>query len=159
MCEADFCGMDAGEYYATKDFLAREKSNGWAKRESTENNRRKKRRKRKGGAGIMTNIIKVQFFKGAIPAGKEYSYTTPERVEIGDVVDIGTRNGTARALVTAVDVPEEVAAFKPILKSIVGKTALRCEDCEEFTPIGEGDHICGADPHRMPVSEYTPTED
>ena len=25
MSEADFCGMDAGEYYATKDFLDRER--------------------------------------------------------------------------------------------------------------------------------------
>ena len=34
-----------------------------------------------------------------------------------------------------------------------------CENCGEFTPIGEGDHICGFDPMRMPVSEYVPTDD
>lgn len=34
-----------------------------------------------------------------------------------------------------------------------------CESCDEFTPIGEGDHICGYDPQRMPVSDYIPTED
>ena len=44
-------------------------------------------------------------------------------------------------------------------KTIIGKSACRCEECAEFTAIGEGDHICGADPHKMPVSEYTPTED
>lgn len=37
--------------------------------------------------------------------------------------------------------------------------AFPCETCTEFTPIGEGDHICGYDPTRMPVSEYAPTED
>ena len=36
----------------------------------------------------MTNIIKVQFFKGGTPAGKAYSYYTPEPVDVGDIVDI-----------------------------------------------------------------------
>jgi len=108
----------------------------------------------------MTNIIKVRFFKGGTPAGKEYSYYTPEQVDIGDIVDVGTRNGTARATVTAVDVPEaEIAAFKPAVKTIIGKSACRCEDCAEFTAIGEGDHICGVDPQKMPVSDYAPTDD
>ena len=108
----------------------------------------------------MTNIIKVQFFKGGIPAGKAYSYYTPEPVDVGDIVDIKTNHGTARAMVVQADVPEaEIAAFKPAVKTIIGKSACRCEDCAEFTAIGEGDHICGADPHKMPVSDYTPTED
>ena len=108
----------------------------------------------------MTNIIKVRFFKGNIPSGREYTYFTPEQVDVGDVVDIETRQGTARAQVTQVDVPEaEIAPFKDRAKSIIGKCSLRCESCEEFTAIGEGDHICGVDPTRMPVSEYAPTED
>lgn len=108
----------------------------------------------------MTNIIKVQFFKGGIPAGREYTYFTPEPVDVGDVVDIETKHGTTRAIVTTIDVPEaEIAAFKDKAKSIIGKSKMRCEECEEFTPIGEGDHICGIDPHRMPVSDYQPTED
>ena len=36
----------------------------------------------------MTNIIKVQFFKGGTPAGKAYSYYTPEPVDVRDIVDI-----------------------------------------------------------------------
>ena len=108
----------------------------------------------------MTNIIKVQFFKGGTPAGKAYSYYTPEPVDVGDIVDIKTNHGTARAMVVQADVPEkEIAAFKPAVKTIIGKSACRCEECAEFTAIGEGDHICGADPHKMPVSGYTPTED
>ena len=54
---------------------------------------------------------------------------------------------------------KEIAAFKPAVKTIIGKSACRCEECAEFTAIEEGDHICGADPHKMPVSDYTPTED
>ena len=99
----------------------------------------------------MTNIIKVKFFRGSIPAGKEYTYLTPEPVDVGDVVDIETKMGKTRAMVCQVDVPEaEIAPFR---------ARCQCERCEEFTPIGEGDHICGADPHRMPVSDYMPTED
>ena len=97
----------------------------------------------------MTNIIKVQFFKGGIPAGKAYSYYTPEPVDVGDIVDIKTNHGTARAMVIQADVPEtEIAAFRPAVKTIIGKSACRCEECSEFTAIGEGDHICGVDPHR-----------
>lgn len=91
---------------------------------------------------------------------KAYSYYTPEPVDVGDIVDIKTNHGTARAMVVQADVPEkEIAAFKPAVKTIIGKSACRCEECDEFTAIGEGDHICGADPQKMPVSEYTPTED
>lgn len=108
----------------------------------------------------MTNIIKVQFYKNGIPAGREYTYFTPEPVTLGDVVDIETKHGTARAMVTAINVPEaEIAAFKDKAKSIIGKSAMRCEECENFDAIGEGDHICDEDPTRMPVSEYQPTED
>lgn len=34
-----------------------------------------------------------------------------------------------------------------------------CENCQNFDPIGEGDHICDQEPTKMPVSEYEPTED
>lgn len=44
-------------------------------------------------------------------------------------------------------------------KSPANKCVGSCETCAEFTPIGEGDHICGVDPLRMPVSDYTPTDD
>ena len=108
----------------------------------------------------MTNIIKVKFFFFFIPAGKEYTYLTPEPVDVGDVVDIETKMGKTRAMVCQVDVPEaEIAPFQARAKSIIGRAQCQCERCEEFTPIGEGDHICGADPHRMPVSDYMPTED
>ena len=77
------------------------------------------------------------------------------------MVDIETKMGKTRAMVCQVDVPE--AEPRPVAgpgqKSIIGRAQCQCERCEEFTPIGEGDHICGADPHRMPVSDYMPTED
>lgn len=89
----------------------------------------------------MTNIIKVKFFKGSIPAGREYTYFTPEPVMVGDVVDVETKMGKARAMVSQIDVPEaEIAPFKSRAKSIIGKSKLQCEYCGEFTPIGEGDH-------------------
>lgn len=108
----------------------------------------------------MTNIIKVKFFKGSLPAGRDYTYYTPEPVDVGDVVDVETKHGTARAMVSTVDVPEaEITPFKEKAKSIIGKTCLRCECCDNFDPIGEGDHICDEDPTKMPVADYTPTED
>ena len=85
----------------------------------------------------MTNIIKVKFFRGSIPAGKEYTYLTPEPVDVGDVVDIETKMGKTRAMVCQVDVPEaEIAPFRARAKSIIGRAQCQCERCEEFTPIG-----------------------
>lgn len=34
-----------------------------------------------------------------------------------------------------------------------------CVNCDNFNPIGEGDHICDEDPTKMPVSDYKFTED
>ena len=108
----------------------------------------------------MSNIIKVKFFKGSLPIGREYAYYTPVEVDVGDVVDVETKHGKARAMVSRVDVPEEeIAAYADRAKSIIGKTELRCEYCDHFTAIGQGDHICDEDPMKMPVSEYAPTED
>lgn len=56
----------------------------------------------------MTNIIKVKFFRGSIPAGREYTYYTPEPVMVGDVVDVETKMGTARAMVTETFINHEV---------------------------------------------------
>lgn len=107
-----------------------------------------------------TNIIKVRFFKGAIAIGRDYTYYTPVEVTVGDVVNIETNHGIARAMVSQINIPEaEIAPFKDRAKSIIGKTDLRCEYCTELNCIGEGDHICDYDPHKMPLSGYAPTDD
>ena len=107
-----------------------------------------------------TNVIKVRFIKDLQPDGREYTYRTPERVEVGDIVDVETSHGIAQAQVSRTDVPvAEIERWADRAKSVIGKTKCRCEDCAEFTPIGEGDHICGANPTKIPVSDYAPTED
>ena len=48
------------------------------------------------------------------------------------------------------------------IKRLVSKRNARkpdCKNCANLIPIGEGDHICDAEPGRMPLSEYLPTED
>ena len=39
------------------------------------------------------------------------------------------------------------------------RTVNSCETCANLIPIGEGDHICDADPLRIPLCEYKHTED
>ena len=34
-----------------------------------------------------------------------------------------------------------------------------CENCENFVPIGEGDHVCTAGVPVIVVEEYAPSED
>ena len=34
-----------------------------------------------------------------------------------------------------------------------------CLNCKYCLPIGEGDHICEKNPHKMVLEDYTPTDD
>jgi hypothetical protein len=70
----------------------------------------------------MTNVIKVKFVRNGQPSGRAYTYYTPVDVEVGDIVDLNSRNGIAQGVVTAIDVPsEEIKAFGDGAKSILGK--------------------------------------
>lgn len=69
----------------------------------------------------MTNIIKLKFLRNGQPSGREYAYYTPVNVMIGDIVELDSRDGTAKGVVTQIDVPEEeIAPFKDRAKSIYG---------------------------------------
>lgn len=71
---------------------------------------------------IKTNIIKLRFLRNGQPQGREYTYYTPVEVEAGDIVELETRDGIAKGMVTQVNVPEEeIAPFKDRAKSIIGK--------------------------------------
>lgn len=70
----------------------------------------------------MTNIIKLRFIGYGEPQGRPYTYYTPEVVNVGDTVELESRNGIAKGIVTQVDVPEEeIAPFKDKAKTIIGK--------------------------------------
>lgn len=43
-------------------------------------------------------------------------------------------------------------------KHIMQRCNKCCETCVNFTPIGEGDHICIADEPVLILDDYTPTE-
>jgi len=66
----------------------------------------------------MTNIVKVRY--GSDPkVGREYSYYTEDVLVIGDRVNVPTKNGTMKAIVTGINVQEyEIAAFKESVKTI-----------------------------------------
>lgn len=109
----------------------------------------------------MTNIIKVKFLKGGQATGRDYTYFTPEPVEVGDTVDIDTDRGVAKGVVTFVDVPEaEIAPFKDRAKTIIGKSRAKCELCAHFTPQGDGIYTCSASPdNRKVMQDFTATPD
>lgn len=109
----------------------------------------------------MTNIIKVKFLKGRQAVGRDYTYFTPEPVEVGDIVDIDTDRGVAKGMVTFVDVPEaEIAPFKDRAKTIIGKSKAKCELCAQFTPQGDGIYTCSASPdNRKVMSDFKATPD
>ena len=76
----------------------------------------------------MKNIITVRFNKDGQPQGREYSYLTPEEVEVGDIVEMETRGKVAKGTVTQIQVPVgEIEAFKDKIKSILGKAKLEEE--------------------------------
>jgi len=62
--------------------------------------------------------IKARYMKDSVQNGREYTFGSDVIVKLGDVVSIGT----AKAVVTAVDVPEtEILPFREKLKKIDGK--------------------------------------
>lgn len=72
---------------------------------------------------MKTNVIKLRFIRHGEPSGREYTYFTNTEVAVGDLVDIDGRSGLSQGIVTAIDVPEEeIAPFKDIAKTILGKT-------------------------------------
>ena len=62
--------------------------------------------------------IKAKYMKNGVQHGREYTFGSDVIVKPGDVVSIGT----AKAVVTTVDVPEEeILPFQDKLKKIDGK--------------------------------------
>ncbi len=70
----------------------------------------------------MTNVIKVKFLRNGQPSGRAYTYYTPEAVAVDDIVELESRDGIAKGVVTQVNVPEEeILVFGDGAKSIIGK--------------------------------------
>lgn len=64
-------------------------------------------------------LIKARYLKDDKPTGREYTFISKVGVKLGDEVAIGS----AKAVVTCVNVPEEeVLPFRDKLKQIDGKT-------------------------------------
>lgn len=85
-----------------------------------------------------TNVIKLQYLRAGEPSGREYTFFTPEPVEVGDIVDIAvvSQDNTSQGMVTAVNVPlAEIEPFKDRAKTIIGKAEPKAEpaDLEQKT--------------------------
>ena len=79
-------------------------------------------------------IIKVQYIKNSIPAGRAYTFYSEVDVAVGDTVQI---NESAIGKVIKVDVPEsEIESFKDKVKTIVGKYV---ESIEKKAEVNENE--------------------
>lgn len=72
------------------------------------------------------NFVKLRFLRGEKPHGREYTYISKAKVEVGDIVIVRKPDApdteAPKGIITMVDVPEtEVESFKDKLKEIVGK--------------------------------------
>ncbi len=72
------------------------------------------------------NLVKLRFLRDGKPQGREYSYISKEKVEVGDIVVVREPDSPGaeapKGIITMIDVPEaEVEKFKDRLKTIVGK--------------------------------------
>ena len=64
------------------------------------------------------DLVKVKFLKNGKPYGRAYTYETPVKVEVGNLVQI---NEDSVGEVVEVNVPiSEIENFRDKLKSIVG---------------------------------------
>jgi len=89
------------------------------------------------------NLVKLRFLRDGKPQGREYTYISKSRVEVGDTVAVRKpeREGAEipKGIITEIDVPESaVESFKDRLKEIVGKIESGCEECENLVACGEG---------------------
>lgn len=78
-----------------------------------------------------TNVIKLRYLRAGEPSGREYTFFTPEEVEVGDTVDIAvvSMDNTSQGVVTAVNVPyAEIEPFKDRAKTIIGKAASKAAE-------------------------------
>lgn len=110
------------------------------------------------------NLVKLRFLRGGEPQGREYTYISKAKVEVGDIVIVRNPDTQGaelpKGIITMVDVPKtEVESFKDKLKEIVGKIEPKCEDCENLIACGEGDHICLEGNEKVPIMDYQPTKD
>ena len=77
-----------------------------------------------------TNVIKLKYLRAGQPSEREYTFFTPEPVEVGDLVDIAvvSQDNTSQGVVTATNVPlAEIEAYKDRAKTIIGKAAPKAE--------------------------------
>lgn len=69
-----------------------------------------------------TNVIKMRFTNDGKPYGMEYTYYTPEEVQVGDYVEVKTDRGVSIGQVAEINVPlEEIERFGDRAKYILGK--------------------------------------
>lgn len=64
------------------------------------------------------DLVKVKFLKGGKPYGRAYTYETPVKVEVGNLVQVN-EDSVAEVVETGVPI-EEIENFRDKLKSIVG---------------------------------------
>ncbi len=81
-------------------------------------------------------LVKLRFLRGGKPRGREYTYISEAKVEIGDIVIVREPDAwgleAPKGIITMVDVPEtEVEGFKDKLKAIVGKVEHERDKCNE----------------------------
>jgi len=107
------------------------------------------------------SIVKVQYFSettGELSA-REYTYYSRAALQVGDVVTVPVRDTTAKAKVSAIDVPEaEIAAFKDKVKVILpssnGSLAEAARDAgAQVTEVS----ISGGIPKGMEIPKSTTT--
>lgn len=79
-----------------------------------------------------TNLVKLRFLRDGVPQGREYTYISKEKVEVGDIVVVREPDYSGaeapKGIITMIDVSEsDVNKFKDRLKEIIGKAEEKME--------------------------------
>jgi hypothetical protein len=81
-------------------------------------------------------IVKVKYYSETTKelSPREYTYYSADTLKIGDIVTVPVRDTTAKAKVSAIDVPEsEIAAFKEKVKTISAGAVIKEEQTDTET--------------------------
>jgi hypothetical protein len=74
-------------------------------------------------------LVKVKYSKDGSYSGREYTYYSEDDLDIGDIVNVPVRDTTGKAMISAIDVPEnEIEKFRDKVKIIPAGSVVKEDD-------------------------------
>jgi len=114
------------------------------------------------GLTLANSLVKVQYYRGDEPMGRDYTYFSEDCLAVGDIVMVPVRDTTGKAVVSSIDVPDsEIEAFRDKVKVIPAgsvvvqfeREATYCKGQESIEPVDYSHPAFSPDPNAWRTGE------